>query len=389
MNCQEKFKEIYKREAQGVAFCSYRVCPIGAHIDHQNGKVLGFALDKGVHFAYSEKQNGVIEICSLQFDKRAQFHMFNVPERQGDWADYLRGATIMLAKKYPLKVGVCGVIEGSLPIGGLSSSAAVIITFLSALCKVNGIELEDKELIAIARSAENEYVGVLCGKLDQSCEVYSKKDHLLYLDISNDSYQLLPKNSNIKPYKIAIFFSGVERSLAKSGYNTRVEECKTAAYLLLMYNGRTDKKVDECRLRDVPKELYIEHKDKLPEALKKRLEHYYSEFERVEKGAKAWREGDMATFGRLMFESGYSSIYNWETGSPELIKLYEIMKDTDGVYGGRFSGAGFKGCCVALVDPTKQAQIEEKISKEYLNAFPELKGKFSVHFCDSADGVNV
>lgn len=389
MNCQEKFKEIYKRDAEGVSFCSYRVCPIGAHIDHQNGKVLGFALDKGVHFAYSKKQNGVIEICSLQFDKRAQFHMFNVPEREGDWADYLRGATVMLAKKYPLKFGVCGVLEGSMPIGGLSSSAAVIIAFLSALCKVNGITLEQKELVDIARSAENEYVGVMCGKLDQSCEVYSKKDHLLYLDISNDSYKLLPKNAKIKPYKIAVFFSGVERSLAKSGYNIRVEECKTAAYLLLMYNGIKEKSVDECKLRDVPKELYIKHKDKLPDALNKRLEHYYSEFERVEKGAKAWEEGDMGTFGKLMFESGYSSIYNWETGSPELIKLYEIMKDTDGVYGGRFSGAGFKGCCIALVDPEKQSQIEEKVTKEYLEAFPELTGKFSVHFCDSADGVSV
>ena len=96
-------------------------------------------------------------------------------EKQGDWADHLRGAAKMLGEKYRLKIGLSGVIEGSLPIGGLSSSASVIICFLSALCKVNDIHLEPMELILTAKAAENQYVGVSCGKLDQSCEVLSKR----------------------------------------------------------------------------------------------------------------------------------------------------------------------------------------------------------------------
>ena len=203
MNAEQLFSQTYRRDAQGIAFCPYRICPIGAHVDHQHGKITGFAINKGIKIAYATKQNGIIELVSMQFDKRAQWHINAVPkQRENDWADHLRGATIALSKKYRLEVGLCGVIEGSLPIGGLSSSAAVIIAFLSALCRVNDIRLTEQEMIMIAQEAENEYVGVSCGTLDQSCEVLSKKDHLLYLDTKDNTFELIPAHKNLKPYKI-------------------------------------------------------------------------------------------------------------------------------------------------------------------------------------------
>ena len=225
MKCVEVYKELYHQEPFDVAFCPYRISPLGAHIDHQYGKINGLAIDKGIHMAYHPKQNGVVELQSLNFPKRAQFFVNAVPEeKQGDWADHLRGAAKMLGEKYRLKVGLSGIIEGSLPIGGLSSSASVIICFLSALCKVNGIHLEPMEMILTAKAAENQYVGVACGKLDQSCEVLSKKNHLLYLDTKDDSYELIPTSEKMKPYKVAIFFSGLERSLKNSKYNLRQDE---------------------------------------------------------------------------------------------------------------------------------------------------------------------
>lgn len=390
MNCIIEFHKRYYKDPAGVAFCPYRICPIGAHTDHNLGKITGLAIDRGIRIAYGPKQNGVIELTSLQFDKRAQFHIAQVPKvKQNDWADYLRGATVALGKKYPLSVGLCGVIEGSLPIGGLSSSAAVIIAFLSALCKVNDIHIPKHELIMIALAAENEYVGVACGKLDQSCEVYSKKNHLLYLDTLDDSYELIPTNPAMKPYKIAIFFSGIERTLAGSKYNMRVDECRSAAYALKAYAGMDYGKFNETYLREVPREVFEQYKDKLPENWRKRAEHWYSEYDRVEAGAEAWRNGDIETYGRLSFESGHSSIYSWETGSPELKKLYEIMLHTDGIYGGRFSGAGFKGCCMAFIDPSFEESIKEKVTNEYLTEFPSLKEKYVVHICESADGVDL
>ena len=390
MTAYETFEQTYRKPPEYTTFTPYRICPLGAHSDHQLGKITGFAIDKGIHIAYGPKQNGIIEIQSVQFPKRAQWHVASTPsEKQGDWADHLRGATIALNSRYPLRTGLCAVLDGELPIGGLSSSAAVIITFLSALCQMNGIHLTESELVQISLEAENKYVGVSCGKLDQSCEVYSRKDNLLYMDLKDDSYELIPQHPDMKPYKIAIFFSGLERSLASSKFNMRVDECRSAAYALMAYAGMDYGKFNETNLRDVPREVYEQYKDKLPENWRKRAEHWYTEFDRVQRGAEAWRRGDIEEFGRLSFESGHSSIYNWETGSPELIKLYEIMTKTPGIYGGRFSGAGFKGCCMALIDPAYEESIVETVTREYLAAFPELEGKYSAHICESADGVKL
>ena len=390
LKATQQFESVYRKSPEHTAFTPYRVCPLGAHSDHQLGKITGFAIDKGIHIAYGPKMNGVVEISSLQFPKRAQWHVSSTPsEKQGDWADHLRGATIALNSRYPLRTGLCAVLDGELPIGGLSSSAAVIITFLSALCRLNGVALSSKELIEISKEAENKYVGVSCGKLDQSCEVYCRKDNLLYMDMKDDSFELIPSCPDMKKFEIAVFFSGLERSLASSKFNMRVDECRSAAYALKAFSGMEYGKFEETNLRDVPYETYLEYKDRLPENWAKRAEHWYTEFRRVEAGAEAWRRGDIEEFGRLSFESGYSSIHNWETGSPELIKLYEIMTHTDGIYGGRFSGAGFKGCCMALIDPAYRESILEKVEKEYLAAFPALEGKYSAHICNTADGVKL
>ena len=390
MICSQVFQKSYHREPEDVVFCPYRVCPMGAHSDHNFGKITGLAIDKGVNIAYGVKKNGVIELSSLQFEKRAQWHIQQVDEKPvGDWADYLRGATWALSKHYTLRMGLCGVVEGTMPIGGLSSSAAVIIAFLCALCKVNDLHPGEAELIQIALEAEKDYVGVAVGTLDQSCEVYSKKDHLLYLDTLNNKYELIPQHPDMPEYKIAIFFSGIERNLAGSKFNMRVDEAKSAAYALMAYAGMDYGKFNEAVLRSVPVEIYHQYKDRLPDNWRKRAEHWYTEFARVEAGAEAWRRGDLFTYGKLCFESGRSSIENWETGSDELKKLYELIRSADGVYGGRFSGAGFKGCCMALIDPKYAEKIEQYVGEEYLKAFPALSGKYSFRLCESADGVKM
>ncbi len=387
MRCDERFYEIYKRDAEGISFSPYRICPIGAHSDHNLGKITGFAIDQGIHIAFRPKQNGVVEMSSLQFSKRAQWHIREIGGKTGDWADYLRGATWALAKEHPLSVGLCGVIDGSLPIGGLSSSAAVILAFLDALCKVNHIKLSPQELIDVAFDAEKNYVGVNVGTLDQSCEVLSKKDHLLYLDCKDNHYELIPTSPLMKPYQIAIFFSGLEHSLAGSKYNMRVDELRAGVYALQAFSGYEYGKFNQANARDIPWDVYQAYKDKLPISWAKRCEHWYTEFQRVEAGAEAWRRGDLEAYGKLSFQSGWSSIHNWESGAPEQIKLYEIMTETDGIYGGRFSGAGFKGCCMALIDPEKADFIAERVEREYLTAYPEMKGKYSFHLCRSADGL--
>ena len=124
-----------------------------------------------------------------------------------------------------------------------------------------------------------------------------------------------------------------------------------------------------------------------PENFRKRAEHFYGESARVEAGVKAWREGDIETFGQLVSQSGYSSIHLYESGSDELRTMYEIMNRTKGIYGGRFSGAGFKGCCMALIDPDYEEEVLHQGTREYLSAFPKMEGKYSAYICESADGV--
>ena len=389
MTCIRLYQEIYHRDPDNLSFCPYRISPLGAHIDHQLGRINGLAIDKGVYIAFSPKHNGVIELQSINFPgKRAQFHVASIPEeKQNDWADHCRGAALVFSRKYKLTVGLSAVIEGTLPIGGLSSSAAVIIVFLTALASVNNIRLEPWETIMMAKAAENEYVGVNCGKLDQSCEVLCRKDSLLYLDCSDDSYTLIPWTG--PKFSIAVFFSGLERSLATSAYNLRQDECKAAAYNLLAFAGLPYGKFRDTVLRDVPRQVFEQFASRLPENFRKRATHFFGEIKRAEDGAEAWKRGDIGAYGKLVFESGYSSINNYECGCPELIRLYDIMTETPGIYGGRFSGAGFKGCCMALVNPDMEDTVLKTVEEKYLASFPGLKGKYLGTICHSADGVDL
>ena len=386
----KEFEKIFPGEKEVLtAFCPYRVCPLGAHSDHQLGVVSGFAISYGVHIAFSPTEDGTISLHSMNVEGDHSFSITWVPKSSRDWADYLRGATIALKNTRELKYGMKAVIMGTMPSGGLSSSAALIICYLSALCRANEILLTQREMIDAALWAENRYVGVKCGKMDQSVEVLSKKDNLLFLDTRNDEYELIPQNKNAKPYEIAIFFSGVERTLVGSAFNARVDEMKSAAYALKAFSGMDYTTFAESYLRDVPKEVFDKYKHKLPENWYKRALHFYTEYDRVHEGKKYWKEGDLEKFGKLIFESGESSIVNYEAGSPELKKIYRIMCETDGVYGGRFSGAGFKGCCMAFIDPAFKDTIKEKVEREYLAEFPALKGKFATYFCSSADGCKL
>ena len=139
----------------------------------------------------------------------------------------------------------------------------------------------------------------------------------------------------------------------------------------------------------MPTPVFEAYQDRLPENFRKRAAHYFSEFSRAEAGAEAWRKGDLETYGKLIFASGKSSIENYECGCPELITLYHIMTQTDGIYGGRFSGAGFKGCCMSLIDPEKADKVLAEVEEKYLSVYPHLKGKYLGALCDSADGVKL
>ena len=385
---QTTFKTLFGAEAQYHIFSPYRVCPMGAHVDHQHGLVTGFAFDKGVDLLFNVTEDGSVSLRSLTFEGDIDFEITRPTQvKDGNWGDYARGAKYALKKRFQLKRGIKGLIKGSLPIGGLSSSAAVLIAYVMAFAKANDIQLTPFEVVKIASEAEREYIGLNNGLLDQACIALSEKDALLFLDTDSEQYRIIRRNPRMPDFDLAIIFSGLTRSLVNSDYNLRVAECKTAAWNMMAYTGMPLKNLDKTFLRDIPRETYDLTKEKMPPRFARRAEHFYSEYKRVRKGVTAWETGNLDLFGKLCFESCESSIKNYECGSEELIAIYNIMRQTDGIYGGRFSGAGFKGACIALTDPAKREEIRQHITEEYLRMFPEYTETFEIHFCKTDNGA--
>ncbi|MBQ8115931.1 MAG: galactokinase [Prevotella sp.] len=380
-------------EYQYHIFSPYRVCPIGAHVDHQHGLVTGFSINKGVDLWFNVREDTMVNLTSRTFDGDVSFDLSQPSQiRRYMWGDYVQGAKYALSKRFQLHHGIDGVVQGSLPIGGLSSSAAVLIAYVMAFAKANGIELQPFEIVQIASEAEREYIGLSNGLLDQASIALGKKNNLLFLDCDTNKYRIIPfggqgQNAKSLPFEIGIFFSGLTRSLVNSDYNLRVYECKTAAWNMLAYADQPLKTFDKTFLRDIPKEKYEKTKDRMPARFARRAEHFYSEYRRVRQGVTAWETGNMELFGQLIFNSCESSIHNYECGSPELIAIYDIMRKLPGVYGGRFSGAGFKGACIALINPVHKEEIEATMTKEYLNVFPEYAKTFQIHWVKSDDGA--
>lgn len=164
-------------------FAPYRVCPLGAHVDHQHGLVSGFAINSGIDFLLAPTDTGRIEMASLSFSGLMTFaadRPIGLDDRQGNWGDYLRGAVYALQADFTLRRGLRGVIKGSMPIGGVSSSAALLCGMVMALAEVNELSLSKMQVINYASVAERMFVGLNNGILDQACVVLCEKDKLLF-----------------------------------------------------------------------------------------------------------------------------------------------------------------------------------------------------------------
>lgn len=370
-----------------LARCPYRVCPLGAHVDHQSGCVTGFTVDRALLAAFLPTDDGRVAVRSRQFEGTAEFSVGRAPVRpQGDWADYARGAVVALRGAYPIRRGVVAVVDGYLDVAGLSSSAAVGLAYLLALQVANGLALSSEETIELARIIENDYIGLSSGILDQSVILLSRRGCLTHVDCASGRAELLPLGG-ARRLSVAVLDSGLRTVLCETDYNLRVHECGQAAARLLDAAGLAAG--PRPRLRDVPPEAMEAHAGALPERLRRRAEHFFGEQRRVAQGADLWRRGDLEGFGRLMTESGRSSIELYECGNAYLRTAYELLRDAPGVYGARFSGAGFRGCCVALVRPECRDRLAAAVLPAYLRAHPDMAGTAGLYFCESADGASV
>ncbi|UCE85636.1 MAG: hypothetical protein JSU66_15090 [Deltaproteobacteria bacterium] len=361
----------------------YRICPIGAHIDHQHGPVLGMTIEAGSALAYATSGDDRFTVRSANFPGEVSFPL-RAPRGGGseDWGIYARAAAFALEAELPERpVGGVARIAGSLPGAGLSSSASVILAYLLAIATLNGISLDPQQRVAKALRAENEFVGLACGILDPATIVGGRRDHLLAIDTRAQTWEAVRLGGAAPPPRVLLAFSGVARSLTGTNFNARVAECREAARLL----GRQVGNPDAQRLGDLEPQAFADPLDAIPAPLARRARHFAEECERVRAGVERWREGDLAGFGRLMNDSCRSSIENYETGSAELVALQSILRDTPGCYGSRFSGAGYGGCAVALVDARRADACRDHVERAYRTRHPQLAGRAGV-FLVGGDG---
>ena len=352
-----------------------RISPLGAHIDHQLGVVTGMTIDRSILLAYAPTDDGRVEVESLDFQPPTAFALDNVPSFQrGDRANYVRGAALALQQQHRLRRGLIGVIGGDMPIGGLSSSAAVTVAYLLALEAANDLELTAHENVDLCQYTENRYIGLKNGILDQSVILHSRHDHLTRIDcetvtVDNVPTQL-PSTALRDQFGVLVVYSGVTHALTGTDYNQRVAQCRDAAATLLARSGQSAP--EDVRLRHVAPELFVEYGKTLDVLQARRAQHFFGEMDRVARGVSAWQAGDLVEMGRLVTASGESSIKWYECGSPQLVTLYEILADTPGVLGTRFSGAGFRGNCLALIDPAQFEAVAEAVHRRYPAAHPEI-----------------
>jgi galactokinase len=384
------FFDTYARRRVGHVRSPLRVCPLGAHVDHQHGLVTGMALDVSVDLAYIPDDSGFVRVQSMDFPDEDYFHVERVPEMlPGFWGNYLRGAVLSLSRSRKLKRGITGAIRGKLPMGGLSSSAAVTTAYLLALCDVNGFACTPEELIRASHWVEVSFIGLNNGILDQSANILSRDGSLMVMDCSSDEWRLVAKGDGMPDFDVLIVNSGFTKALIGTDYNNRVDECKIAASVLEEIAHGKMSSYKDARLRNVSYEEWKAHGNELPGRLARRARHFFTENERVKAGILAWESGDLRAFGELMFQSGESSVRDYECGCPELITIFDSLKTAPGVYGARFSGAGYRGCCIGLSDPSRREEIRRHIEKSYPVAHPEYADKYSIHFCKTADGARL
>ncbi|MCH5375966.1 MAG: hypothetical protein JJ992_18510, partial [Planctomycetes bacterium] len=371
-----------------VAKVPLRICPIGAHVDHQGGIVTGMTIDRYVWLAAVPDPEPVFTVESLDFTGRETVALTDeIKPKVGDWGDYVRAAVAALRQDRPLDCGLKAVVGGDLPGSGLSSSAAVLIAYLLALTRVNGIDLGREDIAALVQRAENEYVGVESGQLDQSIILHGQRGNLTRIACTERTIDQVPFPEGGREFDVLVAFSGVSRELAGSGFNTRVEECRNAARILLELSGRQI--TDVPLLSDVPPDVFERFACQIPTIPRRRAAHFFGEQRRVLNGVEAWRQGDIERFGGLMTASGASSIQNYESGTAELVTLYELLRGTPCVIGTRFSGGGFGGSCIALIERGEGECVSETVRQGYELAHPAAAAAASFDVCNSAGAARV
>jgi galactokinase len=364
MNLASSFEKIYGHSPQVETRAPGRVNLLGEHVDYNQGVVLPVAIDRAVTLLAGPTSNGVVTLNAPDLEAQVSFRLDDLSNRCDlagqplpGWALYPAGVAWSLQQAGFVVSGMQAVYSSDVPIGaGLSSSAAVEVAFASTWQALSGWEMEKLSLAKLCQRAENEYVGVSSGLMDQFASACGVEGHVLCFDTRSLEWTSL----ELPPGTVIIIAdSGVRRTLATSAYNDRRAACERAVELLQKYLPGLKS------LRDVSSVELAAYSTYLPAEIERRAEHVVKEIHRVDQAIIALRRGDARMFGGFMFSSHKSLRDLYEVSIPELDCLVEIARTLPGIYGARLTGAGFGGCTVNLVDAQSAVNFIQGLQEGY------------------------
>jgi len=374
---RDQFEQHYGIHPRLMVRAPGRVNLIGEHTDYNDGFVFPAAIDRATYVAARPRDDHKIHICAVDLGDEDEFDLDQIEfSTTHPWSNYVRGvAKGLLIVGHELG-GANLLITSDVPRGsGLSSSAALEVATGYTFQLLNRLNLLGEELALLAQGAENTFVGVQCGIMDQFISALGRKDHALLLDCRDLNFRPIPLPLDAK---IVVCDSHMERSLAGSAYNERRKECDEAVRLFKQWYPKID------ALRDITVEQFRTHEDELPQPVRARARHVITENERAVRGATALEVGDAATFGLLMNESHVSLRDDYEVSIPEMDTLVAAAQRVPGCYGSRLTGAGFGGCTVSLV---QEGQVE-RFKHDVAAAYREATGRdTTIYICRASDGV--
>ncbi len=355
---RDAFTERFGVRPRMIVRAPGRVNLIGEHTDYNEGFVFPIAIDRETFVAARSRPDTIVRTYTSQFGQEDSFDIGQI-ERSPDhlWANYVRGVVKGIrARDLPI-TGADLLISSDVPIGsGLSSSASLEVAVGYAMQMLNNINLLGEELALIAQGAENSFVGVQCGIMDQFISVLGQENHALLIDCRDLSYRSLPIPPDVR---VVVCTSGVHHNLEKSEYNERRAACHEAVRLL---KARMPK---VSALRDVsPRDLEA-NADLLPPTILKRARHVVTENERTLNAAAALERADLVSFGRLMNESHVSMRDDYQISVPEIDLLTELACAVPGCYGSRLTGGGFGGSTVSLVTISAVDRFVTEVGTRY------------------------
>lgn len=369
----QAFQQRYGDAPQVVVRAPGRVNLIGEHTDYNDGFVLPMAIDRAVWIALSPVAEAQVTLHSLDMDETLAFPLGQFENTDQGWAEYVKGvAWVLKAAGYTLS-GWQGVIAGDVPIGaGLSSSAAIELATARAFASVSAIDWNAATMARLAQRAENEWVGVNCGIMDQMISAAGVEGTALLIDCRS----LQTENVPLPPGTVVVVMdTATRRGLVDSAYNERRQQCEAAARFF---------NVDA--LRDVSSEQFAAQGDGLDDVILRRARHVITENERTLAAAYAMQAGNAVTVGRLMNESHTSLRDDYEVSSSELDTMAAIAQGQESCYGARMTGAGFGGCAVALVQSDAAQDFADVVAQVYQDSTGITP---NLYICQPSNGAEV